>query len=135
MAEEQEKRDSKCADNDIVAKINRKNLQKQKELDSQNHEWLQRKKNEELNQKGGNPYRRKECKPVNIVNQSVLESENKVSKEVIKVEETKVKEEEKKEVPLKEQFKTKIDNQKKIVENLNLNCVRLMKIYGIYFKF
>jgi len=127
MAEEREKEDFKNAENDIVSKINKKNLLKQKELDSQTHDYLMKKKNEEVNTKG-NPYIRRECKPINIIN-LIENQKNPVEKEeVVKVKEEVI--EEIKGIPIKEQFKNKIDNQKKIVENLKLNCNKLMKVYG-----
>ena len=135
MAEDREKEDNKYAENDIVSRINKKTLQKQKEIDSHNHEWLLEKKKIEEQRKERNPYKRRECNPINIINYTMADSMPKVKEEVkekidIKVEEPKI--EIPKELPLKEQFKNKIDNQKKIVENMKSSCSKLLKIYGNY---
>ncbi len=75
MLKEREINDTEFAELDIVSQINKKNLEKQKKNDLRLSMINKKKQREEDG--NVNFYRRRECKPTNLWNSGLSESDNK----------------------------------------------------------
>lgn len=75
MLKEREINDTEFAEQDIVSQINKKNLEKQKKNDLRLSMINKKKQREEDG--NVNFFRRRECKPTNLWNSGITETENK----------------------------------------------------------